>query len=240
MSKKTWNVDPTVTPIRDQAAARGEPMPFGKTAAELLAMGYDVRADAPPFAILFEAASSPTGAFMAVPLAKFQEVLDAGRAELDEELTVRGNEVGEETFGRDAIMTASWIRKMNLMLINPIVPGWATVRTLDVEKDCVVSLMWDRIPAQAPTDLDFEEETARRVTLGLKPLEDWRRPNKHEFRIATHLWMAKAVEQGVAAGEIEGKMAEIKASLLPKLDITCDHNGGAEYHCDDCGPPKEP
>lgn len=221
MSKTIWNTDPTVTPIRDQAAARGEPIPVGKTVEELLALGYDVRRDSPLFAVLIGDATSPTGAYLAVPLAKFQEILDAGRGDLDEEVTLRVNEAGAEMFGRDAIMTASWIRKMSVLMVSPIVPGWATVRTLDVKDGYVVGVMWDRIQAQAPTDLDFEEESARRVAVGLPPLEDWRRPDKHEFKIATHIWMAKAVEGLGAVEAIKEELAEVQDFIVS-------------------GPPKEP
>jgi hypothetical protein len=76
MSETRWNM-PNVTPIRDQAAARGEPVPVGKTTAEIRSMGYEVRDDVAEFAVLVEELESPTGYVVAVRLEDLDRLLHA-------------------------------------------------------------------------------------------------------------------------------------------------------------------
>lgn len=67
-----WNLEPKfklpvtplragITPVREQAASRGEPVPVGKTANELRDFGYQLDDDVPGHAVLMEVAESPTG-----------------------------------------------------------------------------------------------------------------------------------------------------------------------------------
>jgi hypothetical protein len=47
--------------MRDQAHDRGEPVPVGRTVAQLRIMGYDTDPDWPDDGALFEDENSPTG-----------------------------------------------------------------------------------------------------------------------------------------------------------------------------------
>jgi len=47
--------------LREQADARGEPVPIGASVSRLIEMGYDVDSEWPPYATVAEDSDSPTG-----------------------------------------------------------------------------------------------------------------------------------------------------------------------------------
>jgi hypothetical protein len=194
---RNWNPLPVGMPsIAEQAAARGEPVPVGKTLAELRAAGYAVR-EMPSFGVLVAADDSPTGYTLVVPREALQALIFEDAAQgahrttraLDA-ITVSGcaDDGGEAFYGWTPV-TARWVRAHELgMWVRPWIPNWAIVHHFEGPADVIRNVVWAAIPADAPTVEDFEEESARRVAIGLAPLEEWRRPDGNHWRAAMRTW----------------------------------------------------
>lgn len=217
---KKWHM-PKGPSIRDQAAARGEPVPVGKKKVELVAMGYDVDESVADFAVLLPSPDSPTGHIMAIHKDDFDRLYDEARGLRVLEILLWETTEKEE-LGAERIVTARWLRQHKLGSMNRWVPNWATIRSrTHDENGFMTGVFWDRVPAIAPTIRDWEDERDRRAAAGLPELEPWRCPSrirgfvsrmKDDFREFS-TWYS---EIAIATGDVDADAPDPPAGDPPK------------------------